>query len=112
MPRPLRGAMTDELREVRIYQSTNRPNLLIGCDRELVLLLGLLCAALVLSVATIWAAAVGAATWAASVSVLSRMAKVDPLLRSVYIRHVRYASFYPAKSGLRASVIPVPRAWR
>ena len=31
---------------------------------------------------------------------LQRMGKADPLLRHVYLRHIRYLAFYPAKSGL------------
>jgi len=28
------------------------------------------------------------------------MGKADPLLRQIYVRHIRYKAFYPAKSGL------------
>ena len=31
---------------------------------------------------------------------LQRMGKADPLLRQIYVRHIRYKAFYPAKSGL------------
>ena len=33
-------------------------------------------------------------------AVLQRMGKADPMLRQVYIRHIRYRPFYPAKSGV------------
>lgn len=102
----------EEPREVPLYQSANRPNLLMGCDREMVLLAALLSAALIFSVATLWSLAIGIAAWVAAVAVLSRMAKLDPLLRHVYVRHVKYADYYPAKSDLRAEAMQVRKGWR
>jgi len=102
----------DEPREVPLYQSANRPNLLMGCDREMVLLAALLSAALIFSVATFWSLAIGIAAWVSAVAVLSRMAKLDPLLRHVYVRHVKYGDYYPAKSGLRAEAMQVRKDWR
>lgn len=101
----------DQPREVPIFQSANRPNLLMGCDREMLLLVGLLSAALIFSVAALWAVAIGLAAWVLAVAALSRMAKVDPLLRHVYVRHVRYGGYYPAKSGLRAEQMEVRKNW-
>jgi hypothetical protein len=40
------------------------------------------------------------------------MGKADPLLRHVYLRHIRYLSFYPAKSGLHAASAETPKRWR
>ncbi len=102
----------DQPREVKIFLSANRPNLLAGGDRELVLLAGLLASALIFSVATVWAVAVGIAAWVFSVAALSRMAKVDPLLRHVYVRQVRYQPYYPAKSGIEAEATEVPKTWQ
>jgi type IV secretion system protein TrbD len=102
---------SDEAREVPIYQSPNRANLLLGCDREALLFVGLMAAALIFSVARLWAIAVGCAAFVFAVAFFSRMAKLDPLMRHVYVRHVRYRGFYPAKSGLRAEVLPVGNSW-
>lgn len=102
----------EEPREITIYQSANRPNLLIGCDRELVLMVALLCAALIFSVATLWGVVVGVTTWVAAVALLSRMAKLDPYLRQVYLRHVKYGGFYPAKGGLRSQAMQVGKGWK
>lgn len=38
--------------------------------------------------------------------------KADPLLRHVYLRHVAYRGFYPAKSGLHSRAVPTPMRWR
>lgn len=102
----------DQPREVQIFQSANRPNLIMGGDREMVLLAGLLSAALIFSVATVWAIAVGISAWVFAVAALSRMAKVDPLLRHVYVRHVRYARYYAAKSGIDAEAMEVSKVWK
>jgi type IV secretion system protein VirB3 len=99
-------------REILIHQSCNRQNLLLGCDRELVLLAALLSAMLIFALVTWWGLVAGVALWIVAVAVLSRMAKADPMLRHVYIRHVRYRPFYPAKSGLLAQPLGTPRRWR
>jgi type IV secretion system protein VirB3 len=102
----------DSQREAPFFASANRPHLLLGGDRELVLFAGLTSACLAFALATWWGAIVGLALWIGSVAVLSRMGKSDPLLRKVYLRHIRYASFYPAKSRLIARAPSQPRGWR
>jgi type IV secretion system protein VirB3 len=46
------------------------------------------------------------------VAVLRRMGKADPLLRQVYIRHLRYREWYPAKSALLSQLAGVSKGWR
>ena len=99
-------------REVIIHQSANRPHLLLGGDRELVLFAALLSAMLIFALVTWWAVATGIGLWFLSVAVLSRMGKADPLLRHVYLRHLRYRPFYPAKSGVHGQPVTTPRSWR
>jgi hypothetical protein len=43
---------------------------------------------------------------------LSRMGRSDPMLRQVYIRHVKYRPFYPAKGRLGGETAVTPKAWR
>ena len=102
----------DKPREIVIHQSANRPNLLLGADRELVLVTMMIAAGLAFSLATLWGIALAVAFWISSMAVLQRMGKFDPLLRQVYLRHIRYLSFYPAKSGLHAPSSETPRSWR
>src|SRR5215469_10690347 len=92
----------DKPREVVIYQSANRPNLLLGADRELVLVTVMVSGGLAFSLACWWGIGVAAILWVGSIAILQRMAKADPLLRKLYVRHIRYLAFYPAKSGLRS----------
>ncbi|MCZ2076317.1 MAG: VirB3 family type IV secretion system protein [Bryobacterales bacterium] len=102
----------DKPREILIHQSCNRHNLLLGCDRELVLFSALLSAMLIFALVTWWGIVVGIVLWLAAVAVLSRMGKADPMLRQVYIRHVKYRPFYAAKSGLLSQSLATPRRWR
>jgi len=99
-------------RAVLIHPSINRPNQLLGGDRELVLITALTATTLGLSLGSWWGVCLAAIFWICAVGVLQRMGKADPLLRKVYVRHIRYRQFYPAKSGLHSTCVPVPRSWR
>lgn len=83
----------------RIHRAISRPNLLLGGDRELVLLSGLAATILVFVVLTLYSAIIGVAFWMSIVGLLRTMAKSDPLMRQVYIRHVSYRSHYQATTS-------------
>ena len=102
----------DKPRETMIHQSANRPNLLLGGDRELVLVMVMIAGGLAFSLASWWGIGLAAALWVASMGALQRMGKADPLLRPVYLRHIRYIDFYPAKSGLHGQTTETPSGWR
>ena len=95
-----------------IHQSANRPNLLLGGDRELVLVMVMIAGGLAFSLASWWGIGLAVVLWIGSIGALQRMAKADPLLRSVYLRHIRYAESYPAKSGLHGQTTETPSGWR
>ncbi|RWB92838.1 MAG: conjugal transfer protein TrbD [Mesorhizobium sp.] len=82
----------------RVHRALSRPNLLMGADRELVLLTGLASVILIFVVLTWYAALFGVAIWLVAVAALRMMAKVDPMMRRVYIRHVSYRPYYRATS--------------
>lgn len=89
------------LRTIPIRQSGNRPNLLLGGDREGVLMFGLLAFTLFFAAITgqnFLAAAFGVVLWFGALYALRIAGKTDPLMRSVYLRSLRYAKFYPARS--------------
>src|SRR6185437_12368311 len=102
----------EKSREVVIHQSANRPNLLLGGDRDLVLVMVMIAAGLAFSLASWWGIGLAALLWIASMAALQRMGKADPLLRHVYARHIRYRAFYPSKSGLHGQTAETPRSWR
>jgi type IV secretion system protein VirB3 len=86
--------------------------LILGGDRELVLFVGVISAILIFALVTWWSILLGVVLWLVGVALLVRMGKEDPLMRQVYLRHVRYEAFYAAKSGLESSGVRLPRSWR
>lgn len=77
-----------------IHRALSRPSLLLGADRELVLITGLAAVILVFVVLTAYSAVFGVLIWIIVVGVLRAMAKADPMMRQVYIRHVFYRPYY------------------
>ena len=99
-------------RETPIHESANRPVQLLGADRELVLISALVAITVAFCLAALWGVVLAVAFWLGSVAVLRRMGKADPLLRHVYLRHIRYRPFYPAKAGLHSVPVETPANWR
>jgi type IV secretion system protein VirB3 len=88
----------------RIHRALSRPNLLLGADRELVLVTGLLATILIFVVLTLYSALFGVMLWVAIMGLLRMMAKSDPMMRQVYLRHIRYCTSYrPTSSPWRKS---------
>ncbi|MBP1847615.1 type IV secretion system protein VirB3 [Rhizobium petrolearium] len=87
---------SSRLSRSRVHRALSRPNLLMGADRELVLLTALAAVILIFVVLTWYAALFGIAIWLVAVAALRMMAKADPLMRRVYIRHISYKTFYRA----------------
>lgn len=77
-----------------IHRALLRPHLLFGADRELVLITGLTCAILIFVVITPLAVVIGLLIWTLIFGLLRQMAKSDPLMRPVYLRHVGYRPVY------------------
>ncbi len=70
----------------------------MGGDRELVMFSGLLTFALIFSAQELRASIFGIILWTTSLFVFRLMAKFDPKLRKVYLRHRLYSHYYPARS--------------
>lgn len=87
------------LEKARIHRALSRPTLLFGADRELVLITGLAAVILIFVVLTVVSAALGFAIWIVVVGLLRMMAKADPLMRKVYLRHIKYRSYYRPTSS-------------
>ena len=86
------------LRTIPIHRAGNRHNLFMGGDRELVMFSGLVSGALVFS-AQEWKATIfGVLLWVSALYLLRLIAKSDPKMRSVYMRHRLYKTYYPARS--------------
>jgi type IV secretion system protein TrbD len=79
-----------------IHRALSRPNLLLGADRELVLISGLATLILIFVALTVTSALSGAGLWMICITALRLMAKADPMMRRVYIRHISYHAYYRA----------------
>ena len=86
------------LRTVPIRRSGNRHNLFMGGDREMVMFSGLLAFALIFSAQEVRATVMGLGLRTLALFLLRLMAKADPMMRFVYLRHRRYRDYYPARS--------------
>lgn len=82
------------LQRNRIHRALSRPNLLMGADRELVLVTGLAAVILIFVVLTLYSTLFGIAVWILVVAALRMMARSDPMMRRVYIRHISYRPYY------------------
>ncbi len=90
--------MSESLRRIPIHRALNRPDLLAGCERELVLVTGLITLTLIVVALNLVSAIIGIIVWIAIVGILRKMAKVDPFMSKIYLRHIQYKSFYSASS--------------
>jgi type IV secretory pathway TrbD component len=95
--RSQRGAALDRPRAIPIHRALTRPVLLAGADRELAIANGVIVAALLFGIGLSWyTASVSAALLLIGHWALVLLAKHDPDLRRVYVRHVALAAFYSA----------------
>jgi type IV secretory pathway TrbD component len=94
----------DGSRRTTIHASLTRPLLLAGAERELVLINGTAIAALIFGVGFHWASLTVAGLFATVGHwALTRVAKHDPQMSRIYIRHVRYQEHYPARASAKAA---------
>jgi len=87
------------LRHIPIRRALNRPNLLLGAERELILLVGLITAALIFITLSLPIMLIGIAIWIITSALLRMMARSDPILSKIYLRHMCYQSYYAAHSS-------------
>lgn len=97
----------DERRISTIHQSLIRPILLAGAERPLAIANWITAAALVFGGGLHWyTIALGVLLVTVGHWALIQAAKFDPQLSQVYVRHIRYQDYYPARASLSA---PPPR---
>jgi type IV secretion system protein TrbD len=101
----------DEPRRIPIHRSLNRPQMMLGGERELVLFSALLAVLIVVSGMNLFSFLSGLALWSLAIAVLIRMGRVDPELSKVYQRHIRYQPYYPPRTGAHAPAAAVP-SWK
>lgn len=83
-----------EKNSVPIHSSLNRPILVMGGERKLVLMLGVIAGVFIISLAQIWSAILGLVIWVTGQYFLSRAAGYDTQLSQVAPRHFKYRRQY------------------
>lgn len=103
--------MVEQPREIIINQALCRPDHLWGAERELVLISALIAITLVVLAFDLWVTLFAIAFWLIVYTGLKMMAKADPVMSRVYIQHIKYRSFYPARSSPFADNKKTFRGW-
>ena len=94
-------------RRIPIHSSLNRRHLLLGGERTLVMMTGLIVVVLAFSANFKPSALVlGAIFWVAAHAALVKLAKVDPEMSLVYQRHLKYRAWYAARGCVHAVLLP------
>ena len=97
----------DAPRRIPIHSSLNRRHLLLGGERTLVMMVGLIVAVLAFSANFKPSAlALGALFWVVAHAMLVKLAKVDPDMSLVYQRHLKYRAWYDARGCVHAQLLP------
>ncbi len=86
-----------QLRRTPFYRAFHRANLFLGGERKLVMFTALVCAGLIISSQSWWVTGICAVLWVVFLGLFRQMAKKDPYLSQVYLRHIQYQSYYPPK---------------
>ena len=86
------------LRHLAFHRVLHRPSLFLGGEREPALMTLLVAGGLAVSGMNWVSFLVGATVWFGAIPILRWMAKHDPHMSKVYIRHIRYRGYYPARS--------------
>lgn len=86
------------LRRTAIRRALHRPNLILGGEREPVLVAAILCGGVAVSALNVVAAFIGLTVWLIAIGFLRMMAKADPQMSKVYLRQLRYPAYLPARS--------------
>lgn len=84
---------------IPVFSSLLLPTKFLGCDRELTMLLTLVCAAAGVLSVSLYGALISLTVFSAGYVGLRRMAALDPLLRTVFFAQLRYRRFYPAQAS-------------
>ncbi|GAB7081881.1 conjugal transfer protein TrbD [Megalodesulfovibrio paquesii] len=87
-------------RTLPVHQSLHRHQHVMGAERELVLTAALVAILVGVGGLSLLSGVTALAFWLVAVALLRRMAKADPIMSRVYLRHVRQQEYYPVRTGI------------
>lgn len=106
--------MEGNLRVVPIHRSLTRPLLVMGCERFLFLMLGMVSTLLGfsgISGSNLPNLIAGFVVFFAGRELLVHMAKKDPCMSDIFRRNFRYRAEYPACSTVGCHDVPTAKRW-
>ena len=87
------------MRKIRIARALTRPALIAGCERKPLIALGMICTVMAITMNPYMI--VGAIRFiAVGIGILRRMAKNDPIMIRIYLRHIKFKKFYMSKPSI------------
>lgn len=90
--------MSTGLQKTPIYRAMNRPTLFMGGDRELVLCSMVIFITMIFTSMNVFIIAASIGMLLLIIHGLRIVAKSDPQMRSIYLRHIKFKPYYPAQS--------------
>lgn len=87
------------MRHAPIHQSLLRDDLVLGGERDPVLYAGVLAVIIFVNGMSLSGTVLALIVWFASLTALRRMARADPMMSKVWMRHIRQQAYYPAHSS-------------
>jgi type IV secretory pathway TrbD component len=100
----------DDLRKMPIRRSLTRTQMLVGGERNLVLIAALtsVIIGLTISLGTsfLLGVLIAGILWSIECYLLKTMAKADQIMSKIYIRSSKYKAFYPAKGRYDSIINP------
>lgn len=88
-----------EVRTVQIHQSLHRHNLVMGGERELVMFSALIALLVGVGGMKFISFVTAGIFWLCAIFVLRSMAKADPQMYRVWMRHIKQIKYYSARSS-------------
>ncbi len=86
-------------RVILIHQSLHRHTHVMGAERELVMTSALIALLVGVGGLTVVSGVSALIFWIIALLALRRMAKADPVMSKVWLRHIKQQEFYPAKAS-------------
>lgn len=95
-----------------IHSAVNRPHLIGGADRALVIVWAMVAVLAAASIGTVKGLCLCFAVWTGGVVLLRQLGKADPMMRQVYSRYFYQQRFYRAGGLPGTRVQSVPKSWK
>jgi type IV secretion system protein VirB3/type IV secretion system protein VirB4 len=89
-----------DIQRIPIHQSLHRHTHVLGAERELVLSSALIAFLVGIGGLTALSAACAGLYWLVTIFVLRRMAKADPMMSKVWLRHVKQQDYYAPRARI------------